>query len=153
MKDLFASMDFLYKAKYGKDHELRREEFSRVSERTRIAGRVSSKEMLDTVESLRSQGKDTITLKGGPYWLPPDHVLEAAIKAVKEPITAPSIGFPELRKAHCEQIRRRGWDHCRSEILITNGAMHALYVVFTTFLNPTDEVVMYTPGFLFFRLN
>ena len=134
-----------------KDHELRREGLSRVSERTRLAGRVSSKEMLDTVESLRSQGKDTISLKGAPYWLPPDHVLEAAIKAVREPTTAPSIGFPELRRAIANRLEEEDGITVdpRSEILVTNGAMHALYVVFTTFLNPGDEVVMYTPGFLF----
>ena len=122
-----------------------------VSERARKVKQVPSREMTDMVEALKSKGKDIIVMKGGPYWLPPEHVLEAAAKAVKDLTAPPSNGFAELRRAISDKLE--GEDRIvvdpESEILITHGGMHALNLVFATLLDPGDEVIMYSPGFFF----
>lgn len=134
-----------------KENEFGKGGLSMISDRAKALNRCPYRETGDIVASLKAQGKDILTLKGAPYWLPPSHVLEAAAKAVEELPGAPSNGFPELRRAIANK-----WEHedgimadPESEILITNGAMHALYIAVTTFLDPCDEVIMYSPGFHF----
>lgn len=129
----------------------------RVSDRiARVIGplqRVEPCELSDTIEGLRSQGKDILNLYGSPYWPPPGHIQEAAERAVLENQVSPSKGFPELRQAIADKMEREGIAvDPRSEILVTNGAMHALSLVFTTLLDPGSEVVLYRPSFFFFGL-
>jgi len=94
-----------------------------------------------------------VNLYGSPYWPTPGHVLEAAQRAAVENQVSPSKGFPELRQAIADRMEREGiLVDPRSEILVTNGAMHALSLVFTTLLDPGSEVVMYRPSFFFFGL-
>jgi hypothetical protein len=110
-------------------------------------------ELVDTIERLRSQGKDILNLFGSPYWPAPAHVLEAAERAARENQVAPSRGFPELRQAMADKLAGEGIiTDPRTEILVTNGAMHALSLVFTTLLDPGSEVLMYRPSFFFFGL-
>jgi aspartate/methionine/tyrosine aminotransferase len=125
-----------------------------MSKRSREVKRGPYREMEDTVVSLRAQGKKILTLKGAPYWLPPDHILEAAAKSARELPGAPSNGFAGLRRAIANKFEYEDGIVIdpESEILITAGGMHALYLAFTTFLDPGDEVVMYSPGFYFFGL-
>lgn len=123
-----------------------------VSRRARAVARVPSKELGDRAEALARRGKDILALKGAPYWAPPEHVLEAARRAVVENLNAPSAGFPELRRAIATALGEESGIVADPErqILVTNGAMHALSVVFTALLDPGDEVVMFRPGFFFF---
>jgi aminotransferase len=67
-------------------------------------------------------------------------------------LNAPSAGFLELRQAIAKKLKKEdGMDvNPDSEILITHGAMHALSLVFTTFLDAGDEVLLYRPSFFFF---
>jgi len=110
-------------------------------------------ELVDTIDALRSQGKDILNLFGSPYWSAPAHVLEAAERAARENQVAPSRGFPELRQAMADKLAGEGISaDPRTEILVTNGAMHALSLVFTTLLDPGSEVLMYRPSFFFFGL-
>jgi aspartate/methionine/tyrosine aminotransferase len=115
--------------------------------------RVEPCELSETIEALRSQGKDILNLYGSPYWLTPGHVLEAAERAARENQVSPSKGFPELRQAIADKMASEGIAaDPRSEILVTNGAMHALSLVFTTLLDAGSEVLMYRPSFFFFGL-
>lgn len=115
--------------------------------------RVEPCELSDTIEALRSQGKDILNLYGSPYWPTPGHVLEAASRAAAENQVSPSKGFPELRQAIADKMEREGITaDPRSEILVTNGAMHALSLVFTALLDAGSEVVLYRPSFFFFGL-
>jgi aspartate aminotransferase len=124
---------------------------ARISKAARTLPRVTSNELSDAADRLRSQGKDILTLCGTPFWRPPEHVLEAAERAAQENVNPPSKGFLELRQAIAHKLEGEGIDaDPRSQILVTNGAMHALSLVFATLLDPGDEVVMYRPGFFFF---
>jgi len=127
---------------------------SSISRRAREVARVPSKELGDRAEELARAGKDVLALKGAPHWPPPEHVLEAARRAAGENVNAPSAGFPELRRAIAASLAKEDGIAAdpEREILVTNGAMHALSIVFTTLLDPGDEVVMFHPGFFFFGI-
>lgn len=112
---------------------------------------VTSSELSDMADGLRAKGKDILTLHGSPYWQPPEHVLQAAERAARENVNPPSKGFVELRQAIADKLQAEGIAaDPKSQILVSNGAMHALSLVFTTLLDPGDEVVMYRPSFFFF---
>jgi aspartate aminotransferase len=121
---------------------------------SRVLGleRVVSRSTADAVAARRTRGRNVLDLYGAPYWLPPDHVLEAASKAVTDSSSAPAAGSSELRRAISKKLARDNGiivDPDR-EVLVTNAAMHALSIVFTALLNPGDEVVMFAPGFFFY---
>jgi len=135
-----------------KKTESSREKFLRVSKRAMDVKRVASREMMEIVDSLKRQGKDPLPLKGGPYWSPPEHVLEAAAREIRELSSPPSNGFRELRQAIANRLECDDGLHVdpEEEILVTNGAQHALYVAFTTLLDPGDEVIMCSPIYFFY---
>ena len=124
-----------------------------ISRRARVA-RVPSSAAPDLAAARVALGKEVIVLKGAPYWSPPEHVLEAAARAARENENPPSNGFIELREAIAGRLESqdRLSFNPEDEILVTAGAMHALYVVFTTLLDPGDEAVIFSPGFFFFGL-
>jgi aspartate/methionine/tyrosine aminotransferase len=127
---------------------------TRIPYRVKTLDRVPSREMGDVINSLRSKGKDVLALKGAPDWAPPDHVIEAAKKAAGEVTPQPSNGYTELREAISNTLSRDDGiiTDPGSEILVTNGAMHALHIVFASLLEPGDEVVLHRPGFFFHGL-
>jgi aspartate aminotransferase len=95
-------------------------------------------------------GKKVYRLESGdPNFSVPPHVLEAVNKAGAAGKThyIPNSGIPELRKALAEKVvRKNGIAGVTDEdIFLTNGAMHALYVVFGALLTPGDEVILPDP--------
>ena len=129
------------------------ERFVGVSEKARVLPRVTSSELADTVEGLRAQGKEVLTLNGAPYWSPPEHVLHAGREAGLKNENAPSRGFLGLRQAIANKLESENVTaDPRTQILVTNGAMHGLSLVFTSILDPGAEVVLYSPSFFFFGI-
>jgi len=121
------------------------------SRASRELPRVTSSALADEIEKLRAAGREVLTLAGAPYWPPPEHVLRAAAEAASRNENAPSRGFLELRAAIARKLESEGVPvNPQTEILISNGAMHALSLLFTTLLNPGDEVVLFKPSFFFF---
>jgi aspartate/methionine/tyrosine aminotransferase len=112
---------------------------------------VSSRLVDAMARNLRKKGVDVLSLSGTPWQLPPEHVLQAARDATKNNVHPPSQGIPELR----EVISRRFEEESgmktdpETEILVTNGGMQALYVVFTGIINRGDEVLIPSPCFFF----
>ena len=103
-------------------------------------------------EEARSRHKVS-ELRGAPVLPLPEHVLEAICKASVENLSAPSEGLSTLREAIADKLGvvnrvRVGPDG----ILVTNGAMHALYIVLTSLLDPGDEVLLYSPAFFFYGI-
>src|SRR5262249_23294923 len=82
----------------------------------------------------------------------PEHVVEAVAAMLRRPMAAPpSRGLPSLREMLAAELSRstgRAVDP-GTELLVTNGAMHALGIVFRSLVRPGDEVVVRAPGFLF----
>lgn len=126
----------------------------RVAERLKGLDRVVSRQTTDLANVQRAQGKDALTLHGAPYWLPPQHVLEAAAQGLEDVSSAPSQGWLPLRQAIVNKLERdqNFTADPNREIVVTNAAMHALSIVFSTLLNPGDEVVIYSPAFFYFGI-
>lgn len=86
---------------------------------------------------------------GDPNFSPAPHVLDAVDQAARAGKThyIPNDGIPELRKALAEKLRTKNkisWVTDRN-VFLTNGAMHALFVTFSTLLMPGDEVIIPDP--------
>jgi aspartate/methionine/tyrosine aminotransferase len=86
-------------------------------------------------------------LSGSPYARLPDHVREAVAASVSRQGYAPSRGEPGLREAIAVGLADRGVRAAPEQVLVTDGAMHALDLVFRSILEPGDEVLMPAPGF------
>lgn len=93
-------------------------------------------------------GKDMLPLKGSVAARLPPHVREAVMAALDEhTITPSSRGHPALREAIARSLRAPA--DPEREILVTNGAMHALSLTFRALLEPGDEVIVPIPCYFF----
>lgn len=86
---------------------------------------------------------------GDPNFSPAPHVVEAIDRAARAGKThyIPNDGIPELRKALAEKLRTKNkisWVTDKN-VFLTNGAMHALFVTFSTLLTAGDEVIIPDP--------
>lgn len=86
---------------------------------------------------------------GDPSFAPAAHVIDAITAAAQAGKThyVPNNGIPELRRALARKVvERNGLAGVTAEdVFLTNGAMHALYVVFGALLTPGDEVILPDP--------
>jgi aspartate aminotransferase len=101
------------------------------------------------VMELRAQGASVYQFEGGEPFLPtPDHIKEAATRALQENKTryAPSSGIPELRSAIADKIAERNRVPVKTEnVLVVNGGMQGLFAAFQSVVNPGDEVLLFSP--------
>lgn len=116
-------------------------------DRIELGGIVTIRDLL--IEE-QSRGRRVFRLESGdPSFSVPEHVAEALIRAVRDGHThyTAGAGIAPLRQAIYEKLVREnrlplaGPD----QVLVTNGAMHALYVAFRALLDEGDEVVMPDP--------
>lgn len=91
--------------------------------------------------------RDRITLGGSPVAELPPHMVDAARSVASYHRSATSKGDPSLRCAVAEQLGASGVRYSAEQIIITNGAMHALDVCFRTLLSRGDEVLVPEPRF------
>jgi aspartate aminotransferase len=99
---------------------------------------------------LRDEGVDVISFSvGEPDFSPPEHVLEAAKRAIDEGAShyTPTRGIPALREAICaDSARRRGGEvHRPPEVVVSVGAKHTLFNLALALYEPGDEVVIPAP--------
>lgn len=93
-------------------------------------------------------GRDVLPLKGSVAAPLPPHVRDAAASALGEyTVTPPSRGELELREAIARSLPAPA-DPERG-LLVTNGAMHALSLVFRALLDAGDQVIVPTPCYFF----
>jgi aspartate aminotransferase len=99
--------------------------------------------------AMKASGVDVIDLSvGEPDFPTPPHVCQAAEEAIRRGFTkyTPASGIPALRKAVAtDATRRTGREVAAAEVIVSNGAKHALHNVFTALLDPGDEVIVPTP--------
>jgi aspartate aminotransferase len=99
--------------------------------------------------SMKAAGVDVIDLSvGEPDFPTPPHVCRAAEEAIRSGFTkyTPAAGIPALRKAVADDYTRRtGLAVSPAQVVVSNGAKHALHNVFTALLNEGDEVVVPAP--------
>ena len=124
-----------------------------ISERTRNLGTENAFVVLKEVNELISQGKDIVNFCiGQPDFDTPEHIKEAAIKAIREGKTGytSSPGIPELREAVAEYFSEtRGIDVKPEWVVVANGAKPFIsYVIQTvTDYGKGEEVIYPNPGF------
>ena len=96
----------------------------------------------------RLAGTDVLPLKGTLAAPLPEHVREAVLAALDEhAVTPPSRGHVALREAIARSLPAPA--DPEREILVTNGAMHALSLTFRALLDAGDEVIVPTPCYFF----
>lgn len=98
---------------------------------------------------LAAKGINVISLSiGEPDFNTPDHVKEAAKKALDENWThySPVAGYPELRQAIVNKLKRENnLDYDISQIVVSTGAKQSLSNAILTLVNPGEEVIIPTP--------
>lgn len=90
---------------------------------------------------------------GEPDFDTPEVIKAAAIAALKDNQThyAPNQGTVVLRNAVAKFETARGHRTKPEEVLITIGACHGLFTAMLGVLNPGDEVIIPTPGFVLYE--
>ena len=101
-------------------------------------------------KALKSAGEDVINFGAGePDFPTPDHIVEAAVEACRDPKNhkyTPAFGLPELREAVAAKTKIDcGIDVTPGQVLITNGGKQAIFEAFATLLDPGDEVIVPAP--------
>lgn len=100
-------------------------------------------------QEMRRAGRDVIGLGAGePDFDTPEHIKEAAIKAIRDGHTKYTAvdGIIELREAISEKFRRdNGIEYATDQILVSVGGKHSLYNLFAAVLNSGDEVIVPAP--------
>ena len=118
----------------------------------RIAGvEASATLVIDAkAKALQEAGIDVISFGAGePDFPTPAAIVEAAVAACRDPKShhyTPTAGLPALREAIAAKTRRdSGFEVTAAQVLVTNGAKHALANAFATLLDPGDEVLIIAP--------
>jgi aspartate aminotransferase len=100
-------------------------------------------------KELRDAGRDVIGLGAGePDFDTPDHIKQAAIKAINEGQTKYTAvdGTPALKKAIIDKFKRENDLQYRpDQILVSCGGKQSFYNMAQAILDPGDEVVIPTP--------
>ncbi|NOZ59466.1 MAG: pyridoxal phosphate-dependent aminotransferase [Euryarchaeota archaeon] len=99
-----------------------------------------------------AKARDVVNLAlGEPDFGIPRSAKQAIISALEEDFThyTPNKGIPELRAAIAEKLRREnGINADEEDIIVTSGASEALHLAILALVEPGDEVLVPSPGFV-----
>lgn len=101
-------------------------------------------------KALQAEGRPVISYAAGePDFATPEHIVEAALEAVRDPRNhryTPAAGLPDLREAiAAKTLRDSGLDVGAGQVVVTNGGKQAVYQAFQVLLDDGDEVLVPTP--------
>ena len=103
----------------------------------------------DKAKAMKAQGIDVISMSAGePDFDTPENIKEAAYRAIQSGFTkyTPAVGIPELREAICQKFKRdNDLDYEPSEVVVSSGAKHSIFIAVMALLNPGDEVIIPAP--------
>lgn len=98
---------------------------------------------------LKASGVDVVNLSvGEPDFNTPDHIKEAAKKAIDENYSrySPVPGYPVLREAIVEKLKRENnLEYKSSQIICSNGAKQSVCNVIMSLVGEGDEVIVPAP--------
>lgn len=122
--------------------------FDRIGEENAFA-------VLARANALAAQGRDIINLGiGQPDFRTPDHIAEAAIKAIKDGhhgYTA-AVGIPALREAVSADLHKRfAANVSPDEVMIMPGGKPTMFMSILMFGEPGAEIMYPDPGFPIYR--
>jgi len=120
-----------------------------VSERLAALSPSETLAMSQKSNELKAQGFDVINLSvGEPDFNTPDHVKEAAKKAVDNNFSfySPVPGYLALRNAICAKLKtENGLDYTPDQIVCSNGAKQSVCNVILSIIGKGDEVIIPAP--------
>lgn len=104
-------------------------------------------------KQMKAKGQDVIDLSiGQPDFTTPnfiDAAATAAINSGQASFYTPATGIPELKAAIADHVASQtGVRYSPAQIAVTTGAKLALYGLFQVLLDPGDEVLVPTPGWV-----
>lgn len=122
---------------------------------TQVSDRLASLSPSETLamsqksNELKAQGIDVINLSvGEPDFYTPDHIKEAAKKAIDDNFSfySPVPGYMDLRKAIVAKLKNEnGLDYTPDQIIVSNGAKQSVCNVLMSIVGPGDEVIVPAP--------
>lgn len=100
--------------------------------------------------ALKAAGEDVVSFGAGePDFPTPDHIVEAAISAARDPVNhhyTAAGGLAELKEAVAANARDySNLDVAPGQVVITNGGKQAVYTAFQALLDPGDEALVPAP--------
>jgi aspartate aminotransferase len=118
----------------------------------KFAQRVQDLEISGIRKIFEAAGADSINLGlGQPDFDTPQHIKDAAIKAISEGKTGytNNTGIPELRIAICEKFKAENQlSYTPDQLIVTAGASEALHIVMHALIDEGDLVLCPDPGFV-----
>jgi aspartate aminotransferase len=100
-------------------------------------------------DELVEAGKPIINLSvGEPDFDTPDHIKEAAIKAIRDGRTKYTAvdGIKPLKQAIVNKFAKENkLNYALNQVLVSCGAKHSIYNLFAAVINPGDEVIIPAP--------
>jgi aspartate aminotransferase len=122
--------------------------FDRIGEENAFA-------VLARATELAAQGRDIINLGiGQPDFLTPDHIVEAAVKALRDGHHGytPATGIKPLREAVAADIHKRlGVGVSPDRVLIVPGGKVTMFAAILLFGEPGADILYPDPGFPIYR--
>jgi len=126
----------------------------RLSERVQGIGFSKIREMMSKVEEAKRKGIEITDLSiGRPDFDTPDHIKQAAMKAIAEGKVhyTTSAGTLELREDICRRYQEDfGMPIDPADIIVTVGAAEAIFIGLLSVLNPGDEVLVPEPMYVYY---
>ncbi|WP_368553372.1 pyridoxal phosphate-dependent aminotransferase [Enterococcus faecalis] len=101
-------------------------------------------------KALKAKGVDVLSLTvGEPDFVTPKNIQKAAIASIENGRASyytPSGGIPELKQAIVSYVEREyQLRYQPKQVIVTDGAKYALYLLFQAILNVGDEVIIPVP--------
>ncbi len=108
-------------------------------------------------KELAKKGKPVINMSAGePDFRTPDHIVESAIKALKDGkhFYTPTRGIPELLEAIAEKVNKENGIPAKPEnVIVTAGAKYAIFLAMQALLDEGDEVILLDPAWVSYEAN
>lgn len=105
--------------------------------------------MAQKSNELKAQGIDVINMSvGEPDFFTPDHIKEAAKKAIDDNFSfySPVAGFPDLKKAICDKLKKENkLEYTPAQIVVSSGAKQSICNVILSIIGKDDEVIIPAP--------
>ncbi|PQJ11551.1 aspartate aminotransferase [Flavipsychrobacter stenotrophus] len=120
-----------------------------LAERLNTISEPQTIKMAKLSREMKAQGISIVDLSlGEPDFRTPDHINEAAIKAINEGYSkyTPVAGYPELLEAISIKLKRdNNLDYPPNQIIVSTGAKQSLIDAVMSIVDPGDEVIIPTP--------
>src|SRR5262245_10064228 len=121
----------------------------KLAERSKLIAPSATLAMAAEAKALKSRGLAVLDFAlGEPDFHTPSNIQEAALKAIRSGQThyTPAAGIPELRQAVADVYsRQQGLLTESGQVVISNGAKHAIHNALMSVCGPGDEVLIPSP--------